>query len=142
MIIETLKREALKAFNMNEVPVSCAIIMNNKIIATAFNKTETQQTILNHAELICLEKTQKKYKSWRLKDCELYVTLEPCLMCASAIIQSRIKKIYYCSESKFFSSEERELLNLIYEKNNVELIKIDDNNFSKNLLSEFFKSKR
>jgi len=142
MILKELKKQSLLAVLKDEVPVGCIIIKNDKILSKTFNKTEKKQSILCHAELLCLKKAQKKQKNWRLNDCEIYVTLEPCLMCASAIIQSRIKRIYYCTESNYITSEEKELLSVIYKKNNVKIEKLNDNDFSKNLLSQFFKTKR
>lgn len=91
---EALK-EAKKAYELKEVPVGCVIVKDDKIIARAHNMLESLQNPLKHAELIAIEKASKKIKSWRLIDCELYVTLEPCAMCASAMVYSRIKKVYF-----------------------------------------------
>ena len=89
---EALK-EALKAKNKNEVPVGAVIVFNDKIIARGHNKRETKKNSLCHAEIIAINKACRKVENFRLEDCEMYVTLEPCLMCAGAIIQSRIRKI-------------------------------------------------
>lgn len=91
---EALK-EALKAKKKDEVPIGCVIVKDDKIIARGHNLRETKQVSINHAEIIAIQKACKKIGSWRLEDCELYVTLEPCCMCAGAILQSRIKKIIY-----------------------------------------------
>lgn len=91
---EALK-EAKKAFLKKEVPVGCIIVLNDKIIARAHNQRETLNSTLAHAELIAIEKANKSINSWRLEDCEIYVTLEPCAMCAGAIIQARIKHLYF-----------------------------------------------
>ena len=72
------------------------LLLNNKIISKAYNKKERTKLVTQHAEIIAIEKACKKLETWHLDDCELYTTLEPCLMCSGAIIQSRIKKIY-CS---------------------------------------------
>lgn len=88
-------KEALKAYKRNEVPVGCIIVHNNKIIARAFNKRHNTKNPIAHAEMICIRKASKKLKSWRLDECIMYVTLEPCQMCTGAIIQSKIKKVYY-----------------------------------------------
>ena len=90
---EALK-EAKKAYDKLEVPVGCVIVKDGKIIARGHNLKETKQDTTKHAEMIAIQKASKKLNSWRLIDCEMYVTLEPCSMCAGAIIQSRIKKIY------------------------------------------------
>ena len=90
---EALK-EAKKAFDILEVPVGAVIVKDNKIIARAYNQKEKKADSTKHAELIAIQKASQKLKSWRLNDCEMYVTLEPCSMCAGAIIQSRIKKVY------------------------------------------------
>lgn len=90
---EALK-EALKAYEKEEVPVGAVIVKNGKIIARAHNLKETKKDTTKHAEIIAIEKASKKLDSWRLIDCEMYVTLEPCTMCTGAIINSRIKKLY------------------------------------------------
>lgn len=90
---EALK-EAKKAYEKLEVPVGAIIVRNGKIIARAHNLKETKIDTTKHAEILAIQKASRKLKSWRLLDCEMYVTLEPCSMCAGAIINSRIKKIY------------------------------------------------
>lgn len=90
---EALK-EAKKAYDKLEVPVGCVIVKDNKIIARAHNLKETKSDTTKHAEIIAIQKASKKLESWRLLDCEMYVTLEPCSMCAGAMINSRIKKLY------------------------------------------------
>ncbi len=90
---EALK-EAQKAYDIEEVPVGAVIVREGKIIAKAYNQKETKQCATNHAEILAIQKACKKLNSWRLIDCEMYVTLEPCAMCAGALIQSRIKTLY------------------------------------------------
>ena len=90
---EALK-EAKKAYNKLEVPVGVVIVKDDKIIARAYNQKEMKNSPIKHAEIIAIEKACKKLNNWRLNDCEMYVTLEPCPMCAGAIINSRIKKVY------------------------------------------------
>lgn len=90
---EALK-EAQKAYEKLEVPVGAVIVKDGKIIARAHNQKETKKDTTKHAEMLAIQKASKKLESWRLIDCEMYVTLEPCSMCAGAIINSRIKKIY------------------------------------------------
>ena len=90
---EALK-EAKKAYEKLEVPVGCVIVKEGKIIARAHNLKETKYDTTKHAEILAIQKASKKLEAWRLLDCEMYITLEPCSMCAGAIINSRIKKIY------------------------------------------------
>lgn len=90
---EALK-EAEKAYKKLEVPVGAIIVKDGKIIARAHNQKETKTDTTKHAEILAIQKASKKLNSWRLIDCEMYVTLEPCTMCAGAIINSRIKKVY------------------------------------------------
>ena len=87
--------EAKKAYLIDEVPVGAVIVYNNKIIARGHNTREKEQSVLGHAEINAIRKASKKIGSWRLEDCDIYVTLEPCSMCSGAIIQSRIKNLYY-----------------------------------------------
>ena len=87
-------KQAQKAYGKLEVPVGAVIVKDNKIIARAYNQKETKNDTTNHAEILAIKKASKKLNSWRLLDCEMYVTLEPCSMCAGALIQSRIKKVY------------------------------------------------
>ena len=87
-------KEAEKAYKKLEVPVGAVIVKDGKIIARGHNQKETKTDTTKHAEIIAIQKASKKLQSWRLIDCEMYVTLEPCSMCAGAIINSRIKKIY------------------------------------------------
>lgn len=90
---EALK-EAQKAYDKGEVPVGAVIVKDNQIIARAHNQKEIKQDTTRHAEMLAIQKASKKLNAWRLLDCEMYVTLEPCAMCAGALIQSRIKKVY------------------------------------------------
>jgi len=90
---EALK-EAEKAYKKEEIPVGAVIVKDGKIIARAHNLKEMKTSTINHAEINVINKANNKLKNWRLTDCEMYVTLEPCPMCAGAIIQSRIKKLY------------------------------------------------
>lgn len=87
-------KEAKKAYDKLEIPVGAVIVKDGKIIAKAHNLKETKFDTTKHAEILAIQKASKKLQSWRLLDCEMYVTLEPCSMCAGAIINSRIKKIY------------------------------------------------
>ena len=90
---EALK-EAKKAYDKLEVPVGAVIVKEGKIIARAHNLKETKYDTTKHAEILAIQKASKKLNNWRLIDCDMYVTLEPCSMCAGAIINSRIRKVY------------------------------------------------
>ena len=95
-------KEAEKAFEKNEVPVGCVIVKDNKIIARAHNQRHSKNSVLGHAELIAIEKANRKLKTWILEGCTIYVTLEPCPMCAGAILQSRMDKVIFGAyEPKF-----------------------------------------
>ena len=87
--------QAQTAFDLNEVPVGAIIVKNNKIIATGYNRKETDKCCTKHAEIIAIEAASKTLNTWRLQDCTLYVTLEPCIMCAGAIYQSSISQVCY-----------------------------------------------
>jgi len=87
-------KEAKKAFDMEEIPVGAVIVKDGKVISKAHNCKETSKNATGHAEIIAIQKACKKLDSWRLINCEMYVTLEPCPMCAGALINSRISKIY------------------------------------------------
>ena len=90
---EALK-QAEKAYKKLEVPVGAVIVKDGKIISRGYNIKETKKSPLKHAEIIAIEKACKKLNNWRLTDCDIYVTLEPCPMCTGAIINSRIRKVY------------------------------------------------
>lgn len=87
-------KEAKKAYEKLEIPVGAVIVKDGKVIAKAHNLKETKYDTTKHAEILAIQKASKKLESWRLLDCEMYVTLEPCSMCAGAIINARIKKLY------------------------------------------------
>ncbi len=133
--------EAKKSFDLNEVPVGCIIVKNDEIIAKAYNIKEKMNSVLYHAELIAINEASKKLNNWRLNDCEMYVTLQPCPMCSSAIKQARIKKVYYGVENK-----NNEISNKIFVEKDInksvlveEKIMEDD---SKKILQDFFKKQR
>ncbi len=96
---ERFMREALQeaqmAFAIDEVPVGCVIVKDNEIISRAHNQKESKQNALAHAEIIAINKACETLGSWRLDDCEIFVTLEPCLMCIGAIVSARFKRLVY-----------------------------------------------
>lgn len=88
-------KEAIKAKDIDEVPIGCIIVKDGRIIARSYNKKEKEKDATSHAEINAIRKASKKLGAWRLIDCDLYVTLEPCPMCAGAIYQSRINRVIY-----------------------------------------------
>ena len=86
-------RQARKAEKLEEVPIGCVIVQEGKIIARGYNRRNTDKNTLAHAELIAIRKASKKLGDWRLEGCTMYVTLEPCQMCAGAIVQSRLDRV-------------------------------------------------
>lgn len=87
-------KQAKKALAIGEVPIGCVIVYQDKIVGRGYNRRITDKNTLSHAELNAIKKASKVLGDWRLDDCEMYVTLEPCQMCSGAIIQARIKKVY------------------------------------------------
>ena len=142
--MDSALKEAMKAYKLNEVPIGAVIVKDNKIIARGHNMKNSLNNVLKHAELIAIEKAQKKLDNWRLDDCEIYVTLEPCPMCASAIQQSRIKKVYYGLENK--DVENHKIMKLIFRKNNTnkEVLyeKISYSTEIEEIMNNFFSNKR
>ena len=92
-------KEALKAYNKKEIPVGVVIVKDNKVISKAYNLRDSKNIVTKHAEIIAIEKANKKINNWRLLDCVLYTTLEPCEMCDSVIKESKIKKVIYAAKS-------------------------------------------
>lgn len=86
-------REAKKAAALGEVPIGCVIVYQNKIIGRGYNRRNTDKSTLAHAEITAIRRASRKMGDWRLENCTLYVTLEPCQMCAGAIVQARIKRV-------------------------------------------------
>ncbi|MGN1298585.1 MAG: tRNA adenosine(34) deaminase TadA [Candidatus Scatovivens sp.] len=140
---EALK-EAKKAYEKDEIPVGAVIVKDNRIISRAHNLKEIKNNSICHAEILAIEKACKKLNSWRLLDCEMYVTLEPCSMCAGALINSRIKKIYIgTNDDKTGACGSK--LNLLedFEFNHkVEIEKYILKDECEKILKEFFKNLR
>lgn len=136
-------KEAQKSYKNGDVPVGAIIVKNNKVIARAHNQKEKKKIATYHAEILVIQKACKKLKTWYLNDCELYVTMEPCLMCAGAILQSRISKLVYSTNNEKFGyiSSVDSILN---QKNNhrVEIIDGIRKEESQKILMNFFKNKR
>ena len=88
-------RQARRALALGEVPVGCVIVRNGEIVARGYNRREADKNALAHAELRAIDRACRKLGGWRLWECDLYVTLEPCLMCAGAIINARVRRVVY-----------------------------------------------
>ena len=99
-------KQALKAYDMDEVPVGAIIVKDGKVIARAYNKKECNNDPLGHCELLVIRKACKKLQTWRLSGCDMYVTLEPCMMCVGGIIHSRIDNVYYGVRDPRFGATE------------------------------------
>ena len=139
---EALK-EAKKAYDIAEVPVGAIIVKDGKIIARGYNKKEKNALATEHAEIIAIKKASKKFENWRLNDCEMYVTLEPCPMCAGAIMQSRISKLHIAAKDTVSGA----CGTVIDLTNNKELnykldVCFEEDEKAKNLLLKFFKELR
>ena len=131
--------QAKKAYKKNEVPVGAVIVCDNKIIAKSYNMREKKKNAIKHAEIIAIAKACKKKKTWKLDDCEIYVTMEPCLMCFGAIMQARIKKIYYGIENEKYGYHK------FVNKKTIENLKIENEIMKKeslDLVKVFFKNMR
>lgn len=136
--------EAKKAYELDEVPIGAVIVKNGEIIAKTHNLKEKYQQITKHAELIAIEEASQKLNNWRLDDCDIYITLEPCPMCASAIQQARIKNVYYgtsCNNAKSTEIVDKIFHTVDRNRAIVDIINFD-NPECRNLLQNYFKSKR
>lgn len=137
---EALK-EAKKAYNKEEIPVGAVIVKDNKIIARAYNVKEEKNDTTKHAEILAIQKASKKLNSWRLTDCDMYVTLEPCSMCAGALIQARIRKVYIGTMDEKTGAC-GSVLNLLEDYKFNHTVQIEKNIMKEqceNILKEFFK---
>ncbi len=104
---EIALREALKASKKNEVPVGAVIVKNGKVIAKSHNSRQKKSNVLGHAEVLCILKAEKKLNDWRLNGCDLYVTLEPCIMCSNIINESRIDRVFYIEKQNFQQKKQK-----------------------------------
>lgn len=137
-------KEANKAFKRDEVPVGVIIVSDNKIVARGYNMRELKGDIAKHAELIAIKKANKKIHDWRLENCTMYVTLFPCPMCASAIVQSRIKKIVIGANTKDLTN--KQIVDLIFtdslKKRKLEIVENVLEKECSLILKSFFKHQR
>ena len=137
-------REAKKAYALDEVPIGCVIVSDDKIIARGYNRRNTEGNTLAHAEISAIRKASKKLGDWRLEDCTMYVTLEPCQMCAGAIVQSRMKRVVIASMNPKAgcAGSVINLLQMAEFNHQVEIEKGVLNEECSTMLSEFFRELR
>lgn len=137
-------KEAQKAADMGEIPIGAILVMHNKVIAQAHNMREQWRDATAHAEIIVIQDACKKLNRWRLEEATLYVTLEPCPMCAGAIVNSRINKVVYgCADSKGGGVES--IFNILSNKNLnhvAEVVRGVCEEECAQILKEFFKKRR
>lgn len=137
-------KEAAKAALIDEVPVGAVIVLNEKVIAKAYNKKEINKDTLGHAELLAIRKANRKINAWRLSECVLYVTLEPCAMCSGAIMHARFKKVVYGARD-LKGGAMGDNFNLFEQKpinHKPEIVSGVLEEECSNILKEFFKTKR
>ncbi len=136
--------QAKKAYEKGEIPVGAVIVKEHKIIARAYNEKEYKLDTTRHAEILAIQKASKKLKSWRLQDCDMYVTLEPCSMCAGALIQARVRKLYIGTMDKKTGAC-GSVLNLLKDYTFNHKVEVESGILQKdceNILKNFFKELR
>ena len=129
-------QEAEIGFDNQEIPVGCVVVKDGVVLSSSHNRKEDSKNAIMHAEIIAIEEACHILNSWRLDECELYVTLEPCMMCMGAILESRIKKVYFGVKN---NSEQMYDFDRISKY--VDMYNLKDSECSK-ILSDFFKNKR
>ena len=136
--------EAKKAFEEDEVPIGCVIVKNNQILALTHNRKEQMNSATKHAEILAIEEASSKLNNWRLDGCDVYITLEPCPMCASALKQARVSHIFCGLSNSDFRNYEIVLKILESDKNNASVPIINDlavEKVDKNM-KDFFRNRR
>lgn len=134
--------QAQKAFEKQEIPVGAVIVKNGEIISRGYNKRESSQNATFHAEIIAIQKACKKLKSWRLDECDLYVSLEPCPMCLGAAINARIKNVYFATKQTSSQDDISQQIATSQRLNHkVNLVYLPDEKAGR-LLTKFFEKKR
>jgi tRNA(adenine34) deaminase len=144
IFMEATYKEAKKAFKEDEVPVGCVIVKDDEIIARAHHRKVKKDCAVYHAEIECITKACKKLNNWNLKGCDIYITLEPCMMCTGAIVNSRLDRIFYgCKDPKGGALVSNIRFKRIRNLNHYPEIKcgIMESECS-TILKEFFKNKR
>ncbi len=142
--MEEALKEAYKAYEKKETPIGAVIVKDGEIIARAHNQTEELNDSTAHAEILAIRKAAKKLGGWRLIDCDLYVTMEPCIMCSGAIVNSRIKKLIIGTKhiKNAYTKKQHEFKLDYYETSNVEVYFGVLKDECSNILQEFFKTLR
>ena len=137
-------RQARKAYALGEVPIGCVIVYRDRIIGRGYNRRNTDKSTLSHAEITAIRKASKEMGDWRLEECTLYVTLEPCQMCSGAIVQARIPRVVMgCRNEKAGCAGS--VLNILQEprfNHQVEVTEGVLGDECSNMLKEFFKELR
>jgi len=142
-MLEALK-EAKKAFDADEIPIGAVLVYNNKIIARGHNQVETLKDATAHAEMICLSAAAYYFNDWRLKNTTLYCTLEPCIMCAGAIITARVEKLVWAAKDIRVGAN-GSFINIFEKKHPIHNLEIEKGileKLSSDLMQRFFKEKR
>ena len=142
--MEEALKEAYKAYEKKETPIGAVIVKNGEIIARAHNQTEELNDSTAHAEILAIRQASEKLGGWRLIDCDLYVTMEPCIMCSGAIVNSRIKKLIIGTKhiKNAHTKKQHEFKLDYYETSNVEVYFVVLKDECSNILQEFFKTLR
>lgn len=134
--------QAQKAFEKQEIPVGAVIVKDGEIVSRGYNKRESSQNATFHAEIIAIQKACKKLKSWRLDECDLYVSLEPCPMCLGAAINARIKNVYFAAKQTSSQDDISQQIATSQRLNHkVNLVYLPDEKAGR-LLTKFFEKKR
>ena len=127
---------AQNAYDNDDIPVGAIVVKNNQIIGEGYNTRNVKKNVIGHAEIAAIEMACKYVGDWRLDDCEMYITLSPCMMCTGAILESRIKRVYYLCERT------NVCFNATYFLNIKKIDNVDMNNKYMKLLQLFFENKR
>ena len=134
--VDEIMKLALMAYNNDDIPVGAIVVKKNKIIGSGFNKRNMNNSVIGHAEIEAIEEACKYVDDWRLDDCDIYVTLLPCMMCTGAIIESRIRKVYYLCDRTNVCFKNNEYLDL------VKIDNIEKHDKYLKLLQLFFENRR
>ena len=136
LFVDEIYKLAIESYNNDEIPVGAIIVKNGKIIGKGINNREKDNSVIGHAEINAIQEACRYIGDWRLDDCELYVTLLPCMMCSGAILESRIKNVYYLCDRTNVCFKTSDFVNVI---------KISSEEYEKKylkMLQLFFENKR
>ncbi len=135
-------KEAKKALKNDEVPIGAVIVKDGKIIARGYNKKEKNNDATCHAEIMAIKKASKVLNDWRLSECDMFVTLEPCVMCSGAIVSARINRVFYATKDNTTNLSGLDVLEHKFMNHKTIAIKSTCEDESKNIIRQFFISKR